>query len=159
MLVDKQSELMSDLLFTVHQRGGDDVTWKPPIPRGQFVSGHVARAKKWGLDKNPKKWEKSETSLAVVYKTKVSHFKVKNTPLKATDGKRKFKGMLCFLLLDKGRLFFTKLSFEEFKIFFTVESLACFEMQLSSEVFEESLVYLVLYSQENYVFKRKFMYL
>ena len=31
MLVDKQSELMSDLLFTVHQHGGDDVTWKPPI--------------------------------------------------------------------------------------------------------------------------------
>ena len=31
MLVDKQSELMSDLLFTVHQYGGDDVTWKPPI--------------------------------------------------------------------------------------------------------------------------------
>ena len=30
MLVDKQSELMSDLLFTVHQHGGDDVTRKPP---------------------------------------------------------------------------------------------------------------------------------
>ena len=26
MLVDKQSQLMSDLLFTVHQHGGDDVT-------------------------------------------------------------------------------------------------------------------------------------
>ena len=31
MLVDKQSELMSDLLFAVHQHGGDDVTGKPPI--------------------------------------------------------------------------------------------------------------------------------
>ena len=31
MLVDKQSALMSDLLFTVHQHGGYDVTWKPPI--------------------------------------------------------------------------------------------------------------------------------
>ena len=31
MLVDKQNELMSDLLFTIHQHGGDDVTWKPPI--------------------------------------------------------------------------------------------------------------------------------
>ena len=30
MLVDKQRELMSDLLFTVHQHGGDDVAWKPP---------------------------------------------------------------------------------------------------------------------------------
>ena len=34
MLVDKQSELRSDPLFTVHQHGGDDVTWKPPINRG-----------------------------------------------------------------------------------------------------------------------------
>ena len=31
MLVDKQSELMSDLLFTVHQHGGDDVMRKPPM--------------------------------------------------------------------------------------------------------------------------------
>ena len=31
MLVDKQNELMSDLLFTVHQHGGNDVTWRPPI--------------------------------------------------------------------------------------------------------------------------------
>ena len=31
MLVDKQNELMSDVLFTVHQHGGDDVTWKPHI--------------------------------------------------------------------------------------------------------------------------------
>ena len=33
MLVDKQNEVMSNLLFTVHQHGGDDVTWKPPIVR------------------------------------------------------------------------------------------------------------------------------
>ena len=44
------------------------------------------------------------------------HFQVKNTPLKDADGKEKFKIMLSFLLLDKGRLFFTKLSFEEFEI-------------------------------------------
>ena len=31
ILVDKKNELMSDLLFTVHQHGSDDVTWKPPI--------------------------------------------------------------------------------------------------------------------------------
>ena len=29
MLVDKQNELMSDLLFTVNQHGGADATWKP----------------------------------------------------------------------------------------------------------------------------------
>lgn len=37
-------------------------------------------------------------------------FKVKNTPLKDTDGKGKFKRMLSFLLIDKGRLFFIKLT-------------------------------------------------
>ena len=31
MLVDEQNKLMSDLLFTVHQHGDDDVTWKPPV--------------------------------------------------------------------------------------------------------------------------------
>ena len=41
---------------------------------------------------------------------------VNNTPLKDTDWKGKFKRMLSFLLVDKGRLFFTKLSFEEFEI-------------------------------------------
>ena len=59
-----------------------------------------------------------------VYKTSVSHFKVKNTPLKHTDGKEKFKRMFSFLLTEKGRLFFTKSSFEKFeihKIFITAD--------------------------------------
>ena len=52
------------------------------------------------------------------YKTSVSHsvFNVKNTPLKDTDGKGKIKRMPSFLLVEKGRLLFTKLSFEEFEI-------------------------------------------
>ena len=36
MLVEKQSKLMSDLLFTFHQHGGDDVKWKPPIERASL---------------------------------------------------------------------------------------------------------------------------
>ena len=52
---------------------------------------------------------------ALVYKTNILHFQVKNTPLKDANGKEKFKRMLSFLL-DKGRLFFTKLSFEEFEV-------------------------------------------
>ena len=59
-----------------------------------------------------------------VYKTSVSHFKVKNTLLKDTGGKGKFNRMLNFLLMDKGRLFFTKSSFEKFEIheiFITVD--------------------------------------
>ena len=43
--------------------------------------------------------------MAVHYETSVSHFKVKNTPLK---DRGEFKRMLSFLLLDNGRLFFTK---------------------------------------------------
>ena len=49
-------------------------------------------------------------------KTRVLHFKVKNTLLKHTDGKGNFKRMLSFLQVDKGRLFFIKLSFVELKI-------------------------------------------
>ena len=53
-----------------------------------------------------------------VYKTSVSHLKFQNTftPLKHTDGKRKFKRMLSFLLVENLRLFFTKSSFEKFEI-------------------------------------------
>ena len=42
MLVDKQSELMSDLLFTVHQHGGDNVKWNPPI--GHFTVMYGSKA-------------------------------------------------------------------------------------------------------------------
>ena len=56
--------------------------------------------------------------MAVVCKTSVSPFKVKNTLLKDTDGKEKFKRTLTriILLVDKGRFFFAKLPFEELKI-------------------------------------------
>ena len=37
----------------------------------------------------------------VVFKTKVLHFKIENTPIKDTNGKRKFKRMLSFLSVDK----------------------------------------------------------
>ena len=51
-----------------------------------------------------------------VYKTSVSHFKVKKNPLEHTDGKGKFKTMLSFPLVENGRLFFTKSSFEKYEI-------------------------------------------
>ena len=44
--------------------------------------------------------------MAMVKKTSVSHFKVKNTLLKHTVGKGNFKRMLSFLQVDKGRLNF-----------------------------------------------------
>ena len=62
------------------------------------------------------KFSKLRHHMRWVYKTSVSHFKVKNKPLKHTDGKGKFKRMLSFLLVKNGRLFFTKSSFEKFEI-------------------------------------------
>ena len=52
----------------------------------------------------------------VVFKTKVLHFKIENTPIKDTNGKRKFKRMLSFFLVDKRKLFAMKLPFEEFNL-------------------------------------------
>ena len=54
----------------------------------------------------------------VVSKTKVVHFKIANTPIKETNGKRKFKRMLGFLSVDKRKFFAMKLSFEEFNFVF-----------------------------------------
>ena len=55
---------------------------------------------------------------AVVFKTKVLHFKIDNTPIKDINGKRKFKRMLSFLFVDKRKLFSMKLPFEEFNLVF-----------------------------------------
>ena len=69
-------------------------------------------------------------SLCGSFKTRVLHFKVKNTPLKDKNGKRKFKRMLSFLFVEEGKLFIKKSSFEEFNlVFFTAERMVCFEMQ------------------------------
>ena len=61
----------------------------------------------------------------VVFKTKVLHFVIEITPIKETNGKRKFKRMLRFLFVDKRELFALKLSFEEFNlVFFTADQSA-----------------------------------
>ena len=52
----------------------------------------------------------------------VLHFKIENTPMKDTNGKRKFKRILSFLFVDKRELFAMKLSFVEFNpVFFTAD--------------------------------------
>ena len=58
----------------------------------------------------------------------------------------KFKRMLTFLFVDKGKFCGAKLSFEEFNLVFFPAGLACFEMQQQgSEVFEADFqVHLVL---------------
>ena len=54
----------------------------------------------------------------VVFKTKVLHFKIENTPIKDTNGKGKFKRMFSFLFVGKRKLFAIKLSFEELNLVF-----------------------------------------
>ena len=88
----------------------------------------------------------------VVFKTKVLHFKIENTPIKDTNGKSKFKRMLSLLFVDKRKLFAMKLSFEEFNlVFYTADRSAWLVLnQQGSEVntFLKTLeVHSVLYDQ------------
>ena len=58
----------------------------------------------------------------VVFRTNVLHFKIENTPIKHTSGKKKFKRMLRFLFVVTRELFSMKLWFEEFNlVFFTAD--------------------------------------
>ena len=93
----------------------------------------------WGLDKNSHKWE---SSMAMVNKTSVLHFKVKNTLLKHTDGKGNFKRMLRFFSSWQRKAFSYKIvlrGIQNTRNFHhsRSERLACFETPPSSEVFEE----------------------
>ena len=98
----------------------------------------------------------------VVFKTKVLHFKIENTPIKDTNGKRKFKRMLSFLFVDKRKLFAMKLSFEEFNlVFYTADWSAWLVLnQPRQRGFWRHLRY-IPYSmvKEKYVLKREFLYL
>ena len=97
---------------------------------------------------------------SVLDMTKVLHFKIENTPIKDTDGKRKFKRMLTFLFVNKRAVFAMTLSFEEFNlVFYTADRSAWLVLnQQGSEVnaFLKTLeVHSVLYDQRKYVFKRE----
>ena len=71
----------------------------------------------WHLSKcHPETKWLARVQHVVVFKSKVLHFKIENTRIKGTKGKRKFNGMLSSLLVDKRQLFAMKLSFEEFKL-------------------------------------------
>ena len=87
----------------------------------------------------------------VVFKTKVLHFKIENTPIKDTNGKRKFKRMLSFLFVDKRKLFAMKLSFEEFNLVFYRANgtlgLACFEPTKAPRFLKTLEVHSVLHDQ------------
>ena len=98
----------------------------------------------------------------VVFKTKVLHFKIENTPIKDTNGKRKFKRMLSFFFVAKRKLFAIKLSFEEFNlVFYTADRGAWLVLnQPRQRGFWRHLRY-IPYSmiKEKFVFKNEFLYL
>ena len=95
----------------------------------------------------------------VVFKTKVLHFKIENTPIKDTSGKRKFKRMLSFLSVDKRKLFAMKLSFEEFNLVSTrrIGVLGLFWTNQGSEVSEDTWgTFRTLWSKKSAFLKRNF---
>ena len=95
----------------------------------------------------------------VVFKTKVLHFKIENTPIKDTTGKRKFKTMLSFLFANKRTLFAIALSFEEFNlVFYTADRSAWLVLnQQGSEVFEDTLgTFRTQWSKKSTFLKRNF---
>ena len=95
----------------------------------------------WHLSKcHPSTKWLARVNQVVVFKTKVLHFKIENTPLKDTNGKRKFSGMLSLLFVDKRKLFAMKLSFEEFNLVFTrrIVALGLFWTNRGSDDSEET---------------------
>ena len=69
-------------------------------------------------------------SPCICFKTRVLHFKFKNTPLKDKKWKEKVQKNAQLSLVEEGKLFIKKSSFEEFSlVFFTTERMVCFEMQ------------------------------
>ena len=76
----------------------------PLSPKSQMVN-HLEGGERNGFDTLRKchpstKWL-THVHHVVVFKTKVFHFKIENTPIKDANGKRKFKRMLSFLFVDK----------------------------------------------------------
>ena len=87
------------------------------------------------------------------------NFKIENTPIKDTSGKRKFKRMLSFLSVDKRKLFAMKLSFEEFNLVSTrrIGALGLFWTNQGSEVSEDTWgTFRTLWSKKSAFLKRNF---
>ena len=98
----------------------------------------------------------------VVFRTQVLHFKIENTHIKDTNGKRKFKRLLSLLFGDKRKLFAMKLSFEEFHLVFYMADRSTWLVlnQPRQWGFWRHLKY-IPYSMinEKYVLKKEFLYL
>ena len=85
---------------------------------------------------------------------------IENTPIKDTNGKRKFKRLLRLIFVDKREVFAMKMSLKEFNlVFFPADRLVCFEPTEAARFLKKLEVHSVLYGQGKYVFKREFLYL
>ena len=72
-------------------------------------------------------------SLCGCFKTRVLHFKVRNTPLKDKNWKEEVQKPenAQFVFVEEGKLFIKKSSFAEFnRVFFTTERMVCFEITI-----------------------------
>ena len=71
----------------------------PPPPQKSHGQPHTSKC-------HPSTKWLARVHHVVVFKTKVLHFKIENTPIKDTNGKRKFKRMLSFLFASLPRSHF-----------------------------------------------------
>ena len=93
------------------------------------------------------------------FQDQIFALKIENTPIKDTNGKRKFKRMLSFLFVDKRKLFVAMgLSFYCF-LHGGSEGLACFESTRQRGFWRHFRYIPYSMIKEKYVFKRKFLYL
>ena len=98
----------------------------------------------------------------LVFKTKVLHFKIENTPIKDTNEKRKFKRMLSFFFCGQTKAFHYEIVFRGIQPCFLKggsDRLACFEPTKAAR-FLKALRY-IPYSmiKEKYFFQRGLLYL
>ena len=97
----------------------------------------------------------------VVFKIKVFYFKIENTPIKDTNGTKKFKRMLSFLFCGQTKAFRYKIVFRGIQPCFLhseLERLACFEPSKAARFLKKLEVNSVLHGQGKYVFKRGLLY-
>ena len=127
----------------------------PPPPQTSHCQPHRMWGKRriWHLSKcHPSTKWLARVHHVVVFKTNVLYFKIENTPIKDTNGKRKFERMLSFLFVDKRQFFAMKSSFEEGNlVIFTADQsawLGLFWANRGSKVSEETWRTLcILYGQ------------
>ena len=94
----------------------------------------------------------------VVFKTKVLHFKIENTPIKDTNGKKSFKRMLSFLFCGQTKAFRYDIAFRGIQpCFFTDRSAWLVLNQQGSEVSEDTWgTFRTLWSKKSTFLKRNF---